>query len=596
MGEGYHLKRSRLRTNEDLRYEAGDRIPGPLALALGAQLGALALNGVVLMPTIVFRAAGAEELVMWAVFASVLACGVSAILQGARLGRIGSGYALTHISSAIFIAVCVEALVQGGPGLLATLVVVSAVAQGALSARLSLLHRVLTPVVTGTVIMLLPVTVMPILFGMLNELPPGAPAYAGPVSAVVTISTIVGIALKAKGTLRLWAPAAGIVAGSLVSAFFGIYDTARVADAAWLGIPDGRLPGLDIGFGPPFWTLLPAFLFVALVGSTKSIAVAVGAQRVAWRRPRAVDYRAVQRAVAAEGAGNLLAGLAGTMPNTPHAGAVAAVEVTGVAARSTAVAAGLVFLALAFLPKALALFLAIPAGVVAASIAVVMATLFAVGMREAVRSMGANPRNGLIAGVSFWTGVAFEFDMIFPAFFAEFAGGLLSNGLTTGGLLALVLTALSVRRKSQFRGKLDVAELPRIREFIQMFAARNGLEAIVERLDAASEETLLTLMQSHGEADGAEEAPGRERRELLLTAREEDGEAVLEFRVGAAGSGELNLQDRLEWLEEQTRVARVEHEISLRLLRHLASSVRHQQFHDMDILTLRVSSVAGGGS
>ncbi|MDE2795702.1 MAG: purine/pyrimidine permease, partial [Gemmatimonadota bacterium] len=570
-----------MRSNEDLRYEVGDPISRPLALALGAQLGALALNAVVLMPTIVFRAAGAEELVMWAVFASVLACGVAAVLQGARVGRIGAGYALTHISSAIFIAVCVEALIQGGPGLLATLVVISAVAQGALSARLSLLHRVLTPIVTGTVIMLLPVTVMPILFGMLNELPSGAPAHAGPLSAAVTISTIVGITLKAKGTLRLWAPAAGIVAGSFASAFFGIYDTARVADAAWLGIPDGRLPGLDLGFGPPFWTLLPAFLFVALVGSTKSVAVAVAAQRVAWRRSRAVDYRAVQRAVAAEGAANLLAGLAGTMPNTPHAGAVAAVEVTGVAARRIGVAAGFVFLALAFLPKALALFLAIPAAVVAASIAVVMATLFTVGMREAVRSMGTNPRNGLIAGFSFWTGVAFEFDLIFPIFFAEFAGGLLSNGLTTGGLVALFLTAFSVRRKSQFRGKLDVAELPRIREFIQTFAARNGLEAALGRLDAASEETLLTLMQSRGETDGAEGASGRARRELLLTAREEDGEAVLEFRVGAAGSGELNLQDRLAWLGEQTRVARVEHEISLRLLRHLASSVRHQQFHDM---------------
>ena len=590
------MKRSRSRSKDDLRYEVEDWIPGPLALALGAQLGALALNGVVLMPTIVFRAAGFEDLVLWAVFASVVACGVSAILQGARVGRIGAGYALTHVSSAIFIAVCVEALVQGGPGLLATLVVVSAVAQGALSARLSLLHRVLTPVVTGTVIMLLPVTVMPILFDMLNELPPGAPAHAGPLSAVVTIATILGIALKAKGTLRLWAPAAGLVAGSLVSAFFGFYDTARVADAAWIGTPPGRLPGLDLGFGPPFWALLPAFLFVAVVGSTKSVAIAVAAQRVAWRRSRAVDYRAVQRAVAAEGAGNLLAGLAGTMPNTPHAGGVAAVEVTGVAARRTGVAAGLIFLVLAFLPKALALILAIPAAVVAASIAVVMATLFAVGMREAVRSTAANPRNGLIVGVSFWVGVALEFDMVFPLFFADFMGGLLSNGLTTGGLVALFLTALTVRRKSQFRGKLDVAELPRIREFIRRFAARNRLEALVTRLDAASEETLLTLMQSREETDGAKEASGRQRRELLLTAREEDGEAVLEFRVGAAGGGELNLQDRLEWLEEKTGAARVEQEISLRLLRHLASSVRHQQFHDMDILTLRVSGAARNGS
>ncbi|MDE2677276.1 MAG: purine/pyrimidine permease [Gemmatimonadota bacterium] len=590
------MKRSRRGTGEELRHEVNDRIPRPLALGLGLQLAALGVNGLVLMPTIVFRAGGAEELVFWGVFASVLACGVATILQGRRFGRIGAGYAFTHVSSAIFIAVSAEALVQGGPGLLATLVVASAVAQAAFSARLSQVHRYLTPVVTGTVIMLLPVTVMPILFDMLNELPAGAPAYAAPLSAAVTVATILGVAVKARGALRLWAPAAGLVAGSLVGAFFGIYDSGLVAEAAWIGVPDGRPPGLDLGFGPAFWALLPAFLLVALIGSTKSVAVAVAAQRVAWRRPRAVDYRAVQRTVAAEGAANLLAGMAGTMPNTPNAGAVAAIEVTGVAARSVGVAAGLVFFVLALLPKALAAIFAIPAAVVAASIAVVMATLFTVGMREAVRSIGTNPRNGLIAGVSFWTGVALEFELIFPAFFAEFAGGLLSNGLTAGALVALLLTALTARRKSQLTGVLDVAELPRIREFIQSFAGRHGLEAAVGRLEAASEETLLTLIQSRETADEEEEAPDGGKRGLLLTAHEEDGEAVLEFRVGAAGADELNLQDRLSWLGEQTRATRVEHEISLRLLRHLASSVRHQQFHDMDILTLRVDAAAASGS
>ncbi|MYE35298.1 MAG: hypothetical protein F4X23_10635 [Gemmatimonadales bacterium] len=577
-------------SEDDLRYEVGDRIPASLSVGLGLQLAALCVNGVVLMPTIVFRAGAAEDLIFWAAFASVLACGVSTIMQASRRGRIGAGFTLTHVSSAIFIAVCAEALLQGGPGLLATLVVISAIAQAALSARLSLLHRVLTPVVTGTVVMLLPVTVMPVLFGMLNELPPGAPTMAVPVSAGVTICTILVMALKGKGTLRLWAPVAGIVAGAVVGAFFGIYDTGRVADAGWIGIPPGRPPGLDLDFGPAFWGLLPAFLFVALIGSTKSVAVAISTQRVAWRRPRAIDYRAVQRAVAAEGAGNLLAGLAGTMPGTPHAGAVAAVEITGVAARSVGVAAGIVFVVLAFLPKALALILAVPPAVVAASIAVVMATLFTVGMREVVRSMGTNPRNGLIAGVSFWTGVAFEFDMIFPAWFAEFAGGLLSNGLTTGGLVALLLTALTAPRRDRFRGELDMAEVPRMREWIQAFAARHGMEAITERLEAAGEEALLTLLESREELAEAEETAGGGRSELHLTASEEDREAVLEFRVGAAGSDELNLQDRLAWLGTETRAGRVDQEISLRLLRHLASSVRHQQFHDMDILTLRVAA------
>ena len=97
--------------------------------------------------------------------------------------------------------------------MLATLVAVSGVVLIALSARLSLLRRVLTPTVTGTVIMLLPVTVMPILFDMLNRTLPGASAAAGPVSALVTIAVIIGIGLKGTGTLRIWAPLVGVARG-----------------------------------------------------------------------------------------------------------------------------------------------------------------------------------------------------------------------------------------------------------------------------------------------------------------------------------------------------------------------------------------------
>ena len=584
------MKHSQPGSGGKLYYEPDDRIPKTLALGLGIQLAALAINGVVLLPTIVFRAGDAEELISWAVFASVLACGISAILQSMRVGQIGSGYALTHVSSAIFIAVCAEALLRGGAGLLATLVVITALAQVVLSMRLSLLRRILTPAITGTMIMLLPVTVMPVLFDMLNEVPPGTPAYIGPLSAGITIGVILVLVLRGRGILRLWAPAAGIVVGSLVSAYFGIYDVGRVADAGWVGIPSESPPGLNLNFDTSFWALLPAFLFVALVGSTKSIALVVSAQRVATRRSQAVNYRAVQRAVAAEGVGNLFAGLAGTMPNTPHAGAVAAVEITGVAARSTAFAAGLVLLTLAFLPKALAIILAIPASVVAAAITVVMASLFAVGLREVVRSMDVSPRNGLIAGVSFWVGIASEFDLVFSGYISELAGGLLSNGLTTGGLAAFLLTALTARRKSRIRGKLDMAELPRIQEFLRKFAANRGLNSILERMEAATEEALLTLLQSRDELDGSDATRGDERQELRLTASKKDNHAVLEFRVGAAGNDELNLQDQLEWIDDRVEITQIEHDVSLRLLRHLATSVRHQQFHDMDILTLHVSA------
>ncbi len=584
-----------------IRYEADETPPARLAFGLGLQLAVLSINSVVLVAAIVFRAGGAEESLFWGVFATVLACGAATALQALRLGRVGAGYVVLTGTSSTFIAVCVTALAEGGPAMLATLVVVSSLVQIALSTRLSLLRRVLTPTVTGTVIMLLPVTVMPILFRMLHQASPDDPAAAGPVSAFVTIAALIGIGLKGTSTLRLWAPAIGVVAGSLVAGWFGIYDTGRVAGAAWFGLPEGQWPGLDLDFGPAFWALLPGFVFVTLIGTTKSIGVAVAIQRVSWRRPRAVDFRAVQGTVAGEGAGNLLAGLAGTMPNTPFPIGVPITELTGVAARSVGVAAGAVFIVLAFVPKALALILAIPGPVVAATIMVVMAMLFVAGMREVVQS-GADYRTGLIAGVSFWTGAGFQAGMIFPEFFSEFAGGLLQNGMTAGGLMAILLTALTELtgpRGSRFRGWLDRDELPRLNEFLGAFAARGGWGADMEgRLQAVSEETLLTLLRRDEEADESEGRSGPGRRRLLLTARKEGGGAVLEF-VAGTGDDDANLQDRIALLAEQPDAEdRIEQEGSLRLLRHFASSIRHQQFHNADVVTVRVDAAAParGGS
>ena len=55
-----------------------------------------------------------------------------------------------------------------------------------------------------------------------------------------------------------------------------------------------------------------------------------------------------------------------------------------------------------------------------------------------------------------------------------------------------------------------------------------------------------------------------------------------------ASTGEANLQDQIALLSERATEAPAEHEVSLRLLRHVASSVHHQQYHDTDIVTVRV--------
>ncbi len=574
-----------------VRYEPDDRPPALLAAGLGLQLTVLTISGIVITPLIVIQAAGGSEAyMMWAVFGSVVVSGISTIFQAVRVGRIGAGYVLLMGTSGAFIAICITAIAEGGPAMLATLVIISSLFQFALARRLSLFRRVLTPTVAGTVIMLIPVTVMPIIFDLLGRVPDGAPAEAAPLSALVTVLVIVGIAVKATGVLRLWAPVAGVVAGAVLGGYFGIYDTARIADAPWIGFPDASAwPGFDLSFGPAFWALLPGFVFVTLIGAIETVGDAVAIQRVSWRRPRAVNFRSVQGAVTADGVGNFLSGCVGTVPNTTYSSSVSVTELTGVGARTVGIAAGLIFLALACFPKVLSVILAIPSPVAGAYVSVLLAILFVVGIKVLVQD-GIDYRNGLIAGVSFWVGVGFQSGVIFPEVFADLAGGLLQNGMTAGGLTALLLTMFvefTEPRRRRIEVPFKVSVLPEIRTFLQEFSTQSGWETpMTHRLDGASEETLLTLLEQYRAKDHGEDAA----RRLLLVAHREGDEAVLEF---IASTGEANLQDQIALLSERATEAPVEHEVSLRLLRHVASSVHHQQYHDTDIVTVRVKAPTG---
>ncbi len=565
-----------------IRYEADERPPLLLAIGLGLQIALLTVGGVVLTVAIVSRAGGASESYLtWGVFAAAAISGTTTIIQALRIGRLGAGYVLMMGTSGSFIAVCITALAQGGPALMATLIILSSLFQFLLSTRLSLLRRILTPAVSGTVIMLISVTVMPIAFNMLGNVPDGVPTSSALITVLVTVLVTIGVALKGTSSLRLWAPVIGVAAGSVVSGYFGLYDTARVAAAPWVGFPEGNWPGIDLEFGPAFWALLPAFMFVTLVGAVETIGDSVAIQRVSWRRPRAVDYRAVQGAVAADGLGNLLSGLLGTVPNTTYSTSIAVTELTGVASRLVGAVVGAAFIVVALLPKALAVVLAIPDPVVGGFLIVLLSMLFVIGMKLVVQD-GIDYRKGLVVGVGFWIGVGFQNDAIFPALVSDFAGGLLRNGMTAGGLAAMLMTIfleMTSPRRYRLESDLDLSALPKIRAFLEETATRWGWdEAAAGRLVAASEETLLTLLQHGDEA--------RERRRLLLVVHREGDGAVLEL---VAATGEGNLQDRIELLGDERAVETPEEvEVSLRLLRHFATSVHHQQYHDTDIITLRV--------
>ena len=580
------------RVSAGLRYEADGAPSTWLVLGQGAQITVLTINANVMLAAVAFRSGGADHYLLWGVFATLFCAGVGTILQALRFGRIGAGYCVLAGTSAVFVPVSATALASGGPALLATLVMAAALLQMAVSTRLSLVRRLLTPAVTGTVIMLATVSLMPTLAGLLNQAPADAPLAAAPVCALVTVALIVGVGLKGNAALRLWAPVIGVAGGAAAGALFGIYDTQRVAEAPWIGMSVADWPGLDLAFGAEFWALLPAFALISLVAVTRSIGVAVATQRVSWNRLpaadfRAVDFRAVQGGIAAEGAGNLLAGLSGGAPNTAYPISPSVIELTGVAARRVGIAAGAILILVACAPKALAVVIAIPSPVVAAAIGVMMVMVFVVGLRQVMRE-GLDYSTGLIVGVSFWIGMGFQAQLIFPDIVGGFAGGLFGNGMVAGGATAILLTLavnLTQPRSGRFVGRAEASELANIQAFLAAFAARRHWDgAMRQRLAAAAEEALAAVLQSEatesGEGDGA-----REARRLQLTVRGAGGGATLELATAVAG--EENLQDRIALLSEEP-AGEALRDVPLRLLRHLASSVRHQQFHNADVLTVQV--------
>ena len=562
---------------QSVRYEPEDKPPKALSLGLGMQMAGLAVGGIIITPVIVIKAAGIEGLyVTWAVFAALLISGVTTMIQAVKLGPIGAGHVLLMGTSGAFISVCVTALAEGGPGLMAMLVLASSLFQFFFAAKLAMLRRVVTPVVAGTVIMLIPVTVLPIGFGMLSEVGEGDQAIDAAICVLVTLIVSAGLAMRAHGALRLWTPMIGVLAGTTTAAFLGIFDPTPIFDAAWIGLPEAAWPGVSFELGSEFWALLPAFVMVTIVGMIETIGDSMAIQRVSRRKPLSPDYRVVQGAVYADGLGNFLSGVFATVPNTTYSSSVSITELTGVASRDVGFFLGATLVVLAFFPKFAALFVAIPGSVAGAFLMLIVGLLFTVGIKVLTRD-GLDHRKAIIVSLSLGVGIGFQYGLIFPGLADGWWGQLLENGMTSGGLTAIFLTALWEAlspRRIKLEGELSSTSISEIDSLLREFAAKRGWqEGATNRLCLASEEVILNLLENESRA-----------RRLRFRLRDLEDAAELEY---VASLGEDNLEDQILLLSDAPEDMH-EREVSLRILGALASRVQHQKYYHTDIIALTV--------
>ncbi len=237
------------------------------------------------------------------------------------------------------------------------------------------------------------------------------------------------------------------------------------------------------------------------------------------------------------------------------------------------------------LPQAYSLVDRHPGPVAAAYVTILIGMLFVQGMKIVIQD-GVDHRKAVVVGLSFWIGTGFQNQWIFPDLLGGgFLGVLLGNGMTSGAMVAVIMMVfleLTAPRRKRLEVPLDMEALPRLTDFLSEFASKAGWgSASSERLVLIGEETLASLLSEEG--GDIESDKGRR---LVVSARVGGGGAELEF-VSAAG--EENLEDRLAYLGERPDISDGRG-ISFRLLRHYASSVRHQKYHWVDIVTVQVES------
>ena len=450
---------------------------------------------------------------------------------------------------------------------------------------LPMLRRIITPVVSGTVIMLIAVSVLPLGVGRIQDVPEGASEAAGPIITLVVVAATVLMSLRAPHRWRIWSLVASITAGWIVAIVLGVYDIEPVINAAWIGLPGGSVAGLDLSFGLDFWTLLPAFTIITLVGGVKNIADGVAVQQASQRQPRVTDFRLVQGGLNTNGLGILLAGAVGTPPTTVYSSFSASlITSTSVASRRVgyAIGAGLALLALS--PKVTAIFVSIPNPVMGAIVIVATGGFFISGVRTVLKD-GLGARKAVVASVAFAIGASLDGQGVLSHLVGERWSPLLDNGVVLGAvasvLLELFIQVTSPMRQTRLEVDLSVYSLPKIDAFLCEIASRmRWNDASTGRLRSAGEETLMSLIEP--DTTGSDDGPAR----FIIIARPGDNLVELEF---LSVFDEENLEDRLAYLSEEVEgVQSIEAEVSLRLLRHYASSVNHQKFYGLDVVTVLV--------
>ncbi|OOF65871.1 nucleobase:cation symporter-2 family protein [Rodentibacter sp. Ppn85] len=424
--------------NNQLLYSVEDKPPFGLSLLLAAQHLLAALGGIIAVPLVIGNVLKlSTEDTITLVNAALLISGVVTVIQCRGLGPIGirlpsvMGTSFTFVAAALAIGFS-DYGVAGilGASLVGSLVMIIG------SFFMPYIRKLFPPIVTGTVVMMIGLSLIPVAVDWFAGGQRGDANYAAPenlMMATFVLIVVVALVQLGKGIFSAAAIVIGMMMGYTLCLALGRVDFSGVSNAQIFAVPQP----LHFGLAFPISGIIGMSIayLVTIVESSGNFLALGNATKTE------ITGKHLRGGVLADGLGSALAAIMSTTPFSSFSQNIGVISLTGVASRHVVALTGVLLALAGLFPVFGALIVSIPLPVLGGAGLMMFAMIIAAGI-QMLDKVERSKRNGLIIAISIGCGLAVttrpELLDKLPHFFKEVLG----SGITVGSLLALILNLI----------------------------------------------------------------------------------------------------------------------------------------------------------
>ena len=364
-------------------------------------------------------------------------CGIATILQIMNNRFFGIGLPVVLGCSFTAVGPMIAIGAESGISAIYGAIIVSGLFVIVISRFFGMLVRFFPPVVTGSVVTIIGITLIPVAINNMGG-GQGASDFGSMSNIALSFGTLLFILLVFKfstGFMRAISILLGLVVGTVAATFMGKVDFSAVRDAAYFHMVEPFYFGM-----PTFeWSAILTMILVAMVSLVESTGVYFALGDICERDIKKKD---LEKGYRAEGIAVLLGGIFNAFPYTTFSQNVGLIQMSGVRSRKIILIAGIMLITLGFVPKIAAFTTIIPNAVLGGAMIAMFGMVVSQGIKMLSKIITDSQENSMIIACAIGIGLGVT---VVPELFAQFPSSLkilTSNGIVAGSVTAIVLNIL----------------------------------------------------------------------------------------------------------------------------------------------------------